>query len=55
MILKGKHLSIYVPTGNSARQSTNKAMKSKELSIDLRDWLYQGTDLGKGTDEVLQH
>ena len=37
MIWKDTYLSIYGPTVDSACQSKNQAMRSKELSIELRD------------------
>ena len=52
MIWKGLHLSIWGHTVNSACQSKNQAMRSKELS---ETGLCRGTDLGKGTKKCLQH
>ena len=37
MIWKGTHLSILGPTVDSACQSKNQAMKSKEMSVELRN------------------
>ena len=37
MIWKGTHLSISGPTVDSACQNKNQAMRSKELSVVLRD------------------
>ena len=52
MIWKGTHLSIFGPTINSACQSTNQAMKSKELSVDLRDRIVSRHRSGEGYRKI---
>lgn len=47
---KDTHLSIYGPTVDSARQSTNQAWSQRNCLQTSEAELSQGTDLGKGTE-----
>ena len=52
MIWKGTHLSIKGPTVDSACQSKNQAMRSKELSIELRDRIVSRHRSGEGDQNL---
>ena len=55
MIWKGTYLSIWSPTVDSAFQSKNQTMRSKELSVALRDRIVSAQIWGRGTKTFLQH
>lgn len=48
MIWNGTHLSIQSLAVDSAYQSRNQAMKSRELSIHLQDWIMARHKSGEG-------
>ena len=52
MIWKGTHLSIYGPIVDSTCQNTNQAMKSKKLSVDLRDRIVSRHRSGEGYRKI---
>ena len=52
MIWKGTHLSIEGPTVDTACQSKNQAMRSKELSVELRDKIVSRHRSGYGYQKM---
>jgi hypothetical protein len=52
MIWKGTHLSIQGLTVDSAFQSKNQAIRSKELSVELRDRIASRHRSGEGYQNI---
>ena len=52
MIWRGAHLSIEGPTFDSACQSKNQALSSKELSVELQDRIVSRRRSGEGYQNI---